>query len=144
MIKVTFEIDASSSENSLQKDKAAIDGFFNGLIGTPLMQVVKGEEDETVETAKEEPKKRKRRTAAEIAEEKAAKDETKEDSDDGSEGITYEELASEVAEKIKQLKDAGKNPSAIVKKLKDLGATKLDQLEEDKYETLLNYIKKLK
>ncbi len=163
MIEVTFKINGGDSEESLHRDKAAIDGFFNGLLGTEL-KVVKGTVEETDDDEPEEkpaPKKRTRRTKAQIAADKAkaeaAKkaeedsddDEPEEDSDDdepeedSDDEISFEELSTVVADKVKELKDAGKNPAGIVKKLKALGAKKLDDLDESKYGKLLEYVETL-
>ena len=141
-MEVTFKLNVDDSEEMLQKGKAAIDSFFNSLLGTEL----KVEVPATVEETEEKPK-RKRRTKAEIAADKAAKEaeETKQQEDEGEdlEELSFEELSTAVASKIKKLKDAGKPTAPIVKKLKSFGASKLDELEEKYYGKFMNYIEKL-
>ena len=70
-MEVTFKLNVDDSEETLQKGKAAIDSFFNSLLGTELNVEVPATSEETQEPEKP---KRKRRTKAEIAAEKAAKE----------------------------------------------------------------------
>lgn len=157
MIEVTFKINGGDSEESLHRDKAAIDGFFYGLLGTEL-KVVKaadvdtddGDDDEHEE--KPAPKKRTRRSKAQIAADKAKAEAAKKAEEDSVDGepdeaydsiISFEDLSNIVAKKVKVLKDAGKKPTAIAKKIKELGGTKLDTLGEDKYGELLEFVNTL-
>ncbi len=129
-MEVTFKVDLSSSEDDLQKQANSINAFFNSILGDEL--VVQGKVEETVEVQKP---KRKRRSKEEIAADNAKLEE-------GAE-ITFEELSTKVAEKIKKLKDVGKSTGGIVKKLKSYGAQKLDELDEDNYGDFMAYLIKL-
>ena len=134
-MEVTFKVDLTSSSEELQKQANAINCYFNALLGKEL-KVVSGEEEETEEKSK--PKTtRKKATPA-----KKKEVEYEEEEEDLIE-VSFEELSTLVAEKIKKLKDAGKPTAPIVKKLKSYGVKKLDELEEENYGEMMAYLKKL-
>ncbi len=131
-MKVTFKIDTTESTlKQLVKQKEAIISVFDTILG---------DSQEQIPQEPEKPK-RKRRSKAEMQAEKDKEAVAQQDTP--GDDITFEELASTAADAIKKLKDANKPTGVIVKKLKSFGASKLDQLGEEHYKSMLEFLGKL-
>ncbi len=135
MIEIHFKIEDGSSEEAIRSKQAAVTGFFAGLLGE---QQIKGEvlEVKTSEPKKAPaPKKPAPKKTRAAAKKKAPEKEESE--------ISYEELADQVSKKVQELKDSGDDPKQIIAIMKEFGANKMDELDEEHYADFLDQVLEL-
>ena len=134
---------------SLDSSDARLDAVLAALTGNAPQKVNATETVQAEEVKASTPKKRSAPApkTAPIEEPAIAEDEDEDDDDDLLEGIAANEEEEAISEEdLKAMlgKKVTANRDAIVKKLKELGGTKISDLPKENYQALYDFMAKLK